>query len=301
MRAREPDETGFADGIYWERFGDAEPTLLMVPAWAIVHSRIWKAQVPYLARHFRVVIFDPRGNGLSKRPADLESYSEEQYAADALAVMEASGTESAVVVGLSMGAQRGLLLAARQPERVLALVTIAAALPLASDPERNRSFARFDDRLEHHDGWFKFNRHYWRQDYEGFLRFFFENAFAEPHSTKQFEDCVSWGLETDPETLALTILAPSLTTRAETLALCEQVRCPVLAVHGDCDQIRPWRASERFAAATGGRFVLMPGCGHCPQARKPVEVNLLIREFVEQLPRTAAVLSRQPLAKGEMT
>ena len=88
MRALEPDETGFARGIYWERFGDGEPTVLFVPPWAIVHSRVWKMQVPYFARHFRVVVFDPRGNGCSIRPSDPAEYAETEYAGDALAVME---------------------------------------------------------------------------------------------------------------------------------------------------------------------------------------------------------------------
>ena len=34
----------------------------------------------------------------------------------------------------------------------------------------------------------------------GFLEFFFAQMFTEPHSTKQIEDCVGWGLETDAET-----------------------------------------------------------------------------------------------------
>ena len=59
MRAREPDESGFAGGVYWERFGEGDPALMFVPPWAIVHSRVWKGQVPYFAQHGRVVVFDP--------------------------------------------------------------------------------------------------------------------------------------------------------------------------------------------------------------------------------------------------
>ena len=55
-----------------------------------------------------------------------------------------------------------------------------------------------------------YNRHYWREDYRGFLEFFFAQMFNEPHSTKQIEDCVRWALETDPETLADTMSALSL-------------------------------------------------------------------------------------------
>ena len=67
-RALAPNERGFADvggvRIAYEVFGEGEQTILLLPPWAIIHSRFWKLQVPYLARHFRVVTFDPRGNGL---------------------------------------------------------------------------------------------------------------------------------------------------------------------------------------------------------------------------------------------
>jgi pimeloyl-ACP methyl ester carboxylesterase len=64
---------------------------------------------------------------------------------------------------------------------------------------------------------------------------------------------------------------------------CARVRCPVLVVHGDEDAIRPHAQGAALAEATGGRLVTLAGSGHLPQARDPVRVNLLIREFVESL------------------
>ena len=76
-RALQPRRAGFADvdgvRIAYEVFGEGEETMLLLPPWAIVHSRFWKAQVPYLARHFRVVTFDARGNGRSDRPEGPEA------------------------------------------------------------------------------------------------------------------------------------------------------------------------------------------------------------------------------------
>jgi pimeloyl-ACP methyl ester carboxylesterase len=62
---------------------------------------------------------------------------------------------------------------------------------------------------------------------------------SEPHSTKQREDLVGWGLETTPETLALTVDAPGPASPEEWAALCRQVRCPLLVIHGDQDAVRP--------------------------------------------------------------
>src|SRR4051812_23598051 len=119
-RAQYPDESGYVerDGVnlYYEVYGSGEPTVFLLPTWSIIHSRHWKMQIPYLARHCRVVTFDGRGNGLSDRPES--GYGEREFAADALTVLDATATERAVIVSLSLGAQRGLLLAADHPERV---------------------------------------------------------------------------------------------------------------------------------------------------------------------------------------
>jgi pimeloyl-ACP methyl ester carboxylesterase len=62
-----------------------------------------------------------------------------------------------------------------------------------------------------------------------------------------------------------------------------RVRCPVLVVHGDDDRLRPLGIGAAAAQLTGGTLVTVEGGGHCPQARHPVKVNLLLREFVESL------------------
>jgi pimeloyl-ACP methyl ester carboxylesterase len=294
VRALAPDESGFVerDGVrvYWERFGDGEPTVLFLPTWSIVHSRCWKAQVPYFARHFRVLVFDGRGNGRSDRPPDRSAYAETEFAADALAVMDATGTERAVVVSWSRGAQRALLLAADHAERVLGAAFIGPAVPLAPVvPERVRAMGQFTEPQESYEGWGKWNAHYWREDYPGFLEFFFHQVFCEPHSTKQIEDAVGWGLETDPDTLVETTLGPWLGSSDETLELCERVAGPVLVLHGEEDGVRPPEIGRRLAEATGGRYVQLPGCGHGPHARKPVLVNTLLREFVEGACRSPLV------------
>ena len=285
-RARQPDEEGFVerDGVRvrWERYGDGEPTLVLLPAWSIIHSRQWKAQIPYLARHYRVLTFDPRGNGRSDRPPTAEAYDDDQYVADALAVLDATGTREAVLVGLSRGGRWAVELAASRPERVLGAVLIDPALPFMAPLPREQNNS-FDDELDRSDGWAKFNRHYWMRQYQDFLEFFASQAFSESHSTKQIEDMVGWGLETSPETLILTQLGAQPASREEMEAILRRIRCPVLVVHGTDDRVRPHAAGVAVAELTGGALVTIEGGGHCPQARHPVRINLLLREFVESL------------------
>jgi pimeloyl-ACP methyl ester carboxylesterase len=289
-RARYPDEEGFVERngvrVFYEVYGDGRPTIFLLPTWSIIHSRHWKLQIPYLARRYRVLTFDGRGNGRSDRPAEAEAYTEAEFAADALAVLDTTGTDGAVVVGLSCGALWGALLAADHPERVAGAVFIGPAVPLAP-PHPERAVHSFQERLGTDEGWAKYNRHYWLEHYEEFLEFFFGRIFTEPHSTKQIEDCVGWGLEMTPETLIATeegLLLCGLESFAD---VCERIRCPVLVLHGDEDAIRPLAQGAALAEATGGTLVTLEGSGHCPHVRDPVKVNLLVREFVESLEGSA--------------
>ena len=286
-RACYPDSEGYVerDGVrvFYEVYGQGEPTVLFLPTWTIIHSRHWKLQIPYFARHTRAITFDPRGNGRSDRPLEQRAYDESEYAADALAVLDVTRTERAVIVSLSRGAHRALLLAAGHPERVAGAVFIGPSLPLGSLDEPRAILDRFDEELDTDEGWAKYNRHYWLRDYEGFLEFFFSECFSEPHSTKQIEDCVGWGLETTPETLLASEAGAGVDSRETVEELSAQIRCPVLVIHGDDDRIRPVAHGVELARLTGGAFVAFEGAGHLPHARNPVKVNLLIREFVESL------------------
>jgi len=285
-RARYPDAEGDVDRggvrVHWERYGAGEPAILFLPTWSVVHSRCWKAQIPYFARRHRVLAFDPRGNGRSDRPIAGDAYAEAAFAGDAAAVLDATGTERAVVVGLSLGAQRGLLLAAEHPDRMLGLVLLGPAVPLAPmPPERAEAFARFGEERSDDGAWHEYNAHFWRRDFRGFLDFFFSQAFTEPHSTKQIEDCVGWGMECGAECLLAAEEGPGLGDATAVTAAA--VTCPVLVIHGDEDAIVPHAAGAELARLTGGSLLTIAGGGHCPQARDPVLVNLLIRDFVDSL------------------
>jgi len=293
MRAIEPVRDGYTTRggvrLHWEVYGEGDRTVFLMPTWSIIHSRHWKQQIPYLASRCRVLVMDGRGNGRSDRPLEPEAYSDEEFVADALAVMDDCGIGSAALVCLSAGARWGLMIAARHPERVTRLAFIGPGVRLEPwQPLRDAVNATFDDVRDEYDSWQKFNANYWLQDHRGFLETFFSSMFPEPHSTKPIEDAVNWGLETTPQVLIATERAAGL-DRAESERLARAITCPVLVIHGDEDEIVLHANGLALAELTGGRLLTMEGSGHGPHLRDPVAVNLALGEFLLSPPSRPAV------------
>ncbi len=297
-RAREPDEAGYAetaDGLrlYWEVHGSGATTVVLLPPAPISHSRIWKAQLHYLARHHRVVVYDGRGNGRSDSPDLSGPWLDGWYAADCLAVMDATATEAAVLGGIcGDGIWPSVQIAADHPERVLGIVALAPGVPhlVPPHPWRAAAHATYDEQRDAPEGWEKENRPFIRADPRGFLEFFFGEMFPEPHSTKQIEDAVAYGLDGPAEALVMDDAEPVASNREEVEEICRRVRCPVLVVQGDRDNCQPFERGLAFAELVGAEHVHLVGTGHLPNARQPVLVNRLIHDFVRRVepvkPRT---------------
>ena len=161
------------------------------------------------------------------------AYTDREFAADALAVLDATATERAVVVGALRRRALGDLLAAEHPERVAARRSSAPAVPLApGNPER--ACPRLRRALDTDDGWAKYNRHYWLgRDYPRTSSSSSSAVFTEPHSTKQIEDCVGWGLETDAGDARQTDSRCPADRGKRIRELAARIRCPALVIHGD--------------------------------------------------------------------
>jgi pimeloyl-ACP methyl ester carboxylesterase/predicted glycosyltransferase len=287
---RQPDATGQVerDGVRlaWERHGDSGPNVVLMPTWSIVPSRFWKAQVSYLAQHYRVITFDGRGSGRSSRPEGAAAYTDQQYAADTVAVMDAAGVDSAVLASLSCGVAWSVHVAAEHPDRVRGLFAVAPACGLGV-PQPDREQYVWDQRLPTREGWAKYNKYHWLEGgYDDFVRWFAARMFSEPHSTKQIEDFVSWASDVAPGTLADTVsgrLGCDGATCTSLEPLCERVTCPVTVLHGTDDRVRQHAIGERLAELTGASLILVDGGGHGIPARDPVFFNHELRRFIDRV------------------
>lgn len=118
-----------ADGVHiaYQVVGDGPVDLVWVMGWASNIEVMWEE--PNLARFLtrlatfsRLILFDKRGVGLSDRVPDAQLPPMETRMDDVRAVMEAAGSERAVVFGVSEGGPMAMLFAATYPERAIALI-----------------------------------------------------------------------------------------------------------------------------------------------------------------------------------
>lgn len=294
-RAIEPLQEGYVDAptarIYRRVYGTGPHTVFLLPTWNIIDSRIWKMQVPYLARHFRVVTFDPRGNGKSDHPPT--GYTLDDHVRDVLAVMDAETRDPATLVGYSMAGNHAAMIAALHPDRVSRAVLIAPAVGATPKDET------FWIERATYEGWEKYNAHSWLTSYDEFCQFFFRQLFTEEHSTKPLEDSLEWAKDGRPEIL---VAGEREYDRNPVVDLLPKIQCPTMILHGTDDAVIPFANSEKLTTQIpGSQLVALDGSGHGPQVRDPVKVNLLLSEFIgahERRPRRIprAMHRRRPRA-----
>ncbi len=293
-RAALPAQTGFVerDGVetYYEVYGTGEETILIAPVWTIFHSRIWKSQIAYLSRHYRVVTLDGRGGGRSGRPEGPEAYATEEVARDILAVMDATGTERPVLMGASRIGQWALWLASEFPDRFRGLALVCPFFPATwrSSHIRLITAPRFTSRMQRrrlpaYPGWLRLNPDYIDANFAEFLRWFIAAAANEPHSSRIHEDLLAYALESTPQIAREGLLAPQIRTRRELLARARAIRCPTLVVHGTADRITPYHQGKLLARLTQGELVTIPGGSHTLMSRRPTRVNVALREFFDRV------------------
>ncbi len=291
MRARHPDHQGTVDragvGIHYEVYGEGDTTLLLIPPSPITHSRIWKAQIPYLSRHCRVVTFDGRGNGRSGQPTEPSAHSQQAILGDILAVADATSIDTAVLVAHCHANWWAVAFTSRHPDRVEGMVAIEPGVPYLGRPQPHwvETAPHWDEILENPSGWQLNNRHAITTRHRDWVEFFFGEQLVERHSTKQWEDAVEWALESTGEVLAAGEegFEIGLPDREVVEEMCGSLTIPTLTIHGDQDVCQHVDRGRAFAAVTGGELIVVEGAGHLTPAREPVEVSLAIRGFVDKI------------------
>ena len=158
-------------------------------------------------------------------------------------MLDATGTATAIAIGLSLGGGIATMLGALHPERIDGVVAIAPSHRwVVPDPDREAGFAGMFDPVENPQGWEKYNVHYWRENWADFVEFFFAECCSDPHSTKLWDDTTGWAMETDGELIALGEEAAPIDV-PDIEAVLMAMRMPMLIIHGTDDRIISYKSS----------------------------------------------------------
>ncbi len=111
------DGTTIAFSVY----GEGEPALIFVHGWCCNRS-VWKNQVPYFEKEYKVVTLDLAGHGASGPERDV--YSMEAFGEDVAAVVRQIQASQVVLIGHSMSGIVIIEAAEIIPDKVLALIGI---------------------------------------------------------------------------------------------------------------------------------------------------------------------------------
>lgn len=255
------------DGVklWYAVWGDSGPWIAFPQQFQIVHSQVFKATVPYLSHHFRVLTMDGRGNGRSDRPRGQEAYTFDHFFADFVAVLDALAIDRVAVVGHSAASMIALRLAAEQPQRVTHVVTVGGFAESLVQGERMVKRMQMEGQLVD-------------ADWPGYLDYFMSVIFTEPHSTKPYEDGVRFGWATDAEVIQWVRQA---WINNDVRELAQRIQCPTLVIHGDDDRRVPYaKGQEIHALVPGARLLTIVGGGHVTFARDPVVFNRAVRDFI---------------------
>jgi 3-oxoadipate enol-lactonase len=235
----------------------------------------WAVQLAHFSQTHRSIAPDARGVGQSDAPQG--PYTTRQLAADALAVLDATGVERAHVVGLSLGGAVAQELALAAPERVRSLALLAT---FAAQSPRSRALleawrtlypvAAADETLR--KAWelqaysWLFTDRFWRSpaNVRAALRF----ASTQPLQPAQgFVGQVDAALSHD--------------ARDRLPAL----HVPTLVVHGSLDQLSPKENGEELAQLIpGAELFILPEVGHAVNLEGQRPVNAALRALWKRVP-----------------
>ncbi|RPI21206.1 MAG: alpha/beta hydrolase [Chloroflexota bacterium] len=241
--------------LYVEEFGPESGPAVVLLHHGLGSTRAWKGQAPVLAEAgYRVLAYDRWGYGASDPRPQLSIPFFEEDRCDLLSLLDDKGIEWPMLVGHSDGGTLALYFAAEHPERVAALVTIAAHVyvepKMKSEIETIK--AQFDSDARLREGLRRIHGEKYADIFSGW----FEGWRRKPN------------LEWD--------ICPQL----------GKITCPALVVQGEQDEYAtPQHAADIAAAIPGASIWLVPGGRHMLTQELSGEFNDRLLTFLDGVRR----------------
>jgi pimeloyl-ACP methyl ester carboxylesterase len=244
--------------------GKGSKTLVLVHGWTCDDTS-WAANVPELAKHYRVITLDLPGHGKSDAPKDGK-VTMEMFAKAVEAVREEQKVDKIVLVGHSMGTPVIREYAHLYPQHVTALVLVDGVVVAPTPPGGRGIQTPLDaDKLTTAEG---------LSMREGMIKGMFT-----PNTPKDVQDHVLKMMLAAPPATAASAMR---TTFDEKYASDEVMNVPAYGIFAEKSFALP-AAPFLKKVFPKFEFVAMPGTGHFVMMEQPQEFNRLLIKFVESL------------------
>jgi pimeloyl-ACP methyl ester carboxylesterase len=257
--------------LYHQIEGEGEPLLLLNGVFMTAAS--WQPVARPLADRFRLIRCDFRGQLMTPGtpPSDLVGHAD-----DAIALLDHLEIESAHVVGTSLGGVVGAIAAARYPERIRSLITVASADGFHSH------------RAEEIDRWKAACRTTLDGGDRGTLSdviepVVFSPAWVEAHRAERSQRRAQIAALPDrwfEDAIGLLDGAHSARLRTEL----QTITAPTMVVAAEFDGfVSAAEVRDMASRIDGARFEILEGAGHAVVVEQPKRIVELILEFLGQV------------------
>ncbi len=260
--------------IAYQVLGKGDIDIVFVMGWVSHLDWFWKEPsfarfLKRLASFARLILFDKRGTGLSDRVQDNELPTLEQRMEDVQSVMNAVGSEKAVLCGVSEGGPMCALFAATYPQRTLALVMIGSYARRLRSPDYPWGPSEAQHALFLEDI---------RKNWGGPVGI----ESRAPSRANDMDFRTWWAtylrMGASPgAALALTKMNAQIDIRA----ILKTIQVPTLVIHRQGDKCLLIEEGEYLANnIPGSKFVPLPGDDHLPFVGNQEDVLMPIEKFL---------------------
>jgi pimeloyl-ACP methyl ester carboxylesterase len=257
--------------LYHRVEGSGEPLLLLNGIAMSINS--WQPIAERLAEKYRVIRCDLRGQLMSPGPAPSDAT---EHAVDVAALLDHLDTGPVHVMGTSFGGVVAIPVAARRPELVRSLISVASvdafndlmAVEVARWQEGCEQSLRGPDR--------------------GLISDVLEEtvyspAYLEAHREERRERRRQIGALPDSWFEGLIGLLESAPT-VSVCGLLRELRCPALVVAAELDRFIPLdRTRDLALGIAGARFMVMEGAGHAVVVEQPNQLAAICLQFLSEI------------------
>jgi len=267
--------------VHYKRMGQGQPVMLLLHGFG-ASTFSWREVMQPLSQYGTVIAFDRPAFGLTERPLPGQWAEENPYTLAAqvdltFGLMNTLQIEEAILIGHSAGGTVAVAAALREPERVMGLIMVDAAIynsggapawarPLLKTPQLDRLGPLFVRSLAGEQG-IRFLQSAWHNP--GNIEAEIMAGYRKPLQVDHW-DIALWEFTKASKTSDL----------SEQLSL---IRQPALVISGDDDRIVPPEESIRLAnELTNADLTMIPDCGHLPQEEKPQEFVAAVVDYLHK-------------------